>query len=61
MLAKDLISDIIPALRVSDAAVKALSWMEIFRISHIPIINNDELLGLISDIDIYDMNFIRSS
>ncbi|HAF30613.1 MAG TPA: hypothetical protein DCG75_16350 [Bacteroidales bacterium] len=56
MLAKDLISDEIPALRTSDTAVEALNWMEVFRISHLPIVNNEEFLGLISDTDIYDLN-----
>jgi CBS domain-containing protein len=56
MLAKDLISDVIPALRTSDNGQKALYWMDIFRISHLPIVNNEEFLGLISDKDIYDLN-----
>jgi len=56
MLAKDLISDVIPALKTSDTGQKALNWMEIFRISHLPIVNNLEFLGLISDTDIYDLN-----
>lgn len=56
MLAKDLISDVVPALRTSDTGLKALSYMDIFRISHLPIINNTEFLGLISDRDIYDLN-----
>lgn len=56
MLAKDLISDEIPALRTSDTAVEALNWMEVFRISHLPIVNNKEFLGLISDDDIFDLN-----
>jgi CBS domain-containing protein len=30
--------------------------MEIFRISHLPIVNNQDFLGLISDSDIYDIN-----
>jgi CBS domain-containing protein len=30
--------------------------MEIFRISHLPIVNSTDFLGLISDTDIYDMN-----
>jgi len=30
--------------------------MDIFRISHLPIVNNTEFLGLISDKDIYDLN-----
>ena len=56
MLAKDLISETVPPLRTSDTGVKALSWMEIFRISHLPIVNNKAFLGLISDKDIYDLN-----
>jgi len=56
MLAKDLISEEIPALRTSDTAVEALNWMEVFRISHLPIVNNEEFLGLISDTDIYDVS-----
>jgi len=56
MLAKDLISDEIPAIRTSDTAVEALNWMEVFRVSHLPIVNSEEFLGLISDTDIYDLN-----
>ncbi len=56
MLAKDLLSDVVPSLKTSDTGLQALSWMEIFRISHLPIVNNKEFLGLISDTDIYDLN-----
>jgi acetoin utilization protein AcuB len=56
MLAKDLISDVVPALKTSDSGQKALYWMDIFRISHLPIVNNQDFLGLISDKDIYDHN-----
>jgi acetoin utilization protein AcuB len=56
MIAADLISEIIPALKTSDTGQTALNWMEIFRISHLPIVNNLDFLGLISDNDIYDMN-----
>jgi acetoin utilization protein AcuB len=56
MLAKDLISEAVPSLKTSDLGQTALNWMEIFRISHLPIVNNQEFLGLISDSDIYDMN-----
>lgn len=56
MVAKDLISDVIPPLKTSDSGQTALNWMEIFRISHLPIVNNLDFLGLISDSDIYDMN-----
>ena len=56
MVANDLISVIIPSLKTSDTGQTALNWMEIFRISHLPIVNNQDFLGLISDTDIYDMN-----
>ena len=56
MLAKDLISDVVPPLHTSDSGMKALSLMDIFRVSHLPIVNNTEFLGLISDKDIYDLN-----
>jgi CBS domain-containing protein len=56
MVANDLISEIIPSLKTSDTGQTALNWMEIFRISHLPIVNNQDFLGLISDTDIYDMN-----
>lgn len=57
MQAKDLISDVIPAIRTNEEGLKALNWMEIFRISHLPVINDDnELIGIISDNDIYDFD-----
>ncbi len=56
MLAKNLISDVVPALKTSDTGVQALNWMEIFRVKHLPIVNHHQFLGLISDQDIYDLN-----
>ncbi|OFY70147.1 MAG: hypothetical protein A2Y71_14715 [Bacteroidetes bacterium RBG_13_42_15] len=56
MVAKDLISEVVPSLKTSDSGQTALNWMEIFRVSHLPIVNNLDFLGLISDADIYDMN-----
>ena len=55
MQAKDLISDVIPAIRINELGIKALNWMEIFRISHLPVIdNNNDLVGIISDNNIFD-------
>ena len=51
-----MISDVVPSLKTSDTAQMALNWMEIFRVSHLPIVNELDYLGLISDSDIYDMN-----
>jgi CBS domain-containing protein len=56
MIANKLISDVVPALKTSDTGLQALNIMDIFRISHLPIVNNYEFLGLISDTDIFDLN-----
>ena len=56
MLAKELIKDVVPPLRTSDTGLKALSWMEEFRVSHLPIVNNIKFLGLISYDDILSLN-----
>lgn len=56
MLAKDLISDEIPPLKTSDTGMMAINWMDEFKVSHLPIVNKHEYLGLISDTDILDLN-----
>lgn len=56
MLAKDLITDEIPPLKTSDTGSMAMNWMDEFKVSHLPIIHNEEYLGLISDTDILDLN-----
>lgn len=56
MLAQELISDVVTALKTSDSGTLALSWMEVYRVKHLPIVNHREFLGLISDADIYDLN-----
>ncbi len=56
MLAKDLITDEIPPLKTSDTGIMAINWMDEFKVSQLPIVNNHEYLGLISDTDILDLN-----
>ncbi|HOP04918.1 MAG TPA: CBS domain-containing protein [Tenuifilaceae bacterium] len=56
MVAKEMLSDVIPALKTSDTGLTALNWMDIFKVTHLPIVNDKEFLGLISENDIYDLN-----
>lgn len=56
MQAKDLMTDNIVILKTSDSAATALSLMEELRVSHLPIVNNEVFLGLISDNDIFEIN-----
>ncbi|MCL3780455.1 CBS domain-containing protein [Prolixibacteraceae bacterium JC049] len=62
VVAKELISTIIPNLHIEDTGQQALNWMEMFRVSHLPIVDSEnELLALISDRDIYDHNLVDCS
>lgn len=56
MTAEELISEIVPAIRKDDKASEALNWMDVFRVSHLPIVEETDYLGLISDADIFDTN-----
>jgi hypothetical protein len=56
MYARELISEDIPPLKTSDTGERALTWMDEFRVSHLPIVNNVDFLGLISESDILDFN-----
>jgi acetoin utilization protein AcuB len=59
MIAQNLLSEVVPPLRLTDSGQKALNWMEIFRISHLPVVDGKRLVGLISDKIIYDLNIIE--
>ena len=54
MIAETLISDSIPSVSPKDTASKVLSLMDVFRVSHLPIVSENEYLGVISDKEIFD-------
>jgi acetoin utilization protein AcuB len=56
MIARHLISNLIPPLKTSDTGEQAINWMQEFNVNHLPIVNNEQFLGLISEDDILDMN-----
>ncbi len=54
MLAGDLITEEIPPLKITDTVELALDWMEQFKVSHLPVVNNRELIGVVSETDLLD-------
>lgn len=54
MLAGDLITDEIPPLKETDTVELALDWMEQFKVSHLAVVKNRELVGLVSETDLLD-------
>jgi acetoin utilization protein AcuB len=60
MLAKDLITDEKPAVKTTDTGSMVLHWMEEYKVRHLPIVNQNEYLGLICETDILDHNITDS-
>jgi acetoin utilization protein AcuB len=60
MIAEELINHMIPPLKVTDDAHKAIVWMEEFRCNYLPVVNNGVLLGFISEEIILETNDIES-
>ena len=59
MIAEDLINYMIPPLKGTDDAHKAIVWMEEFRCSYMPVVENERLLGFISEEIILETNDIE--
>ncbi len=49
MRAKELINYLIPPLKPEDSIDQALHWMEEFRLSELPVADNEEFLGVVSE------------
>lgn len=58
MEVNNLISEIIPFVKLSDEISEVLNWMDIFKISHLPVVQENKYLGLLSDTQIFDENKI---
>jgi CBS domain-containing protein len=55
MRAEELISDIIPPLKFAESGERAMDWMNELRVSHLPVVNGNEFIGIISENEVYDM------
>ncbi len=56
MVAAELITDLIPPAHTSDSLQKVIDRMVEFRIRHLPIVNEDQFLGLVAEEDIIAEN-----
>jgi len=58
-LAEKLISDSLTSVSSTEKGKKALNSMDVYRVSHIPVVNGSKYLGLVSDKLIYDLNLLE--
>ena len=56
MIARQLITHEIIPLKTSDSGTDALNLMDEFKVTHLPIVNVESFLGLVSEQDIYNLN-----
>lgn len=61
MIAEDLINHMLPPLKGTDDAHKAIVWMEEFRCAYMPVVEDEKLLGFISEEIILESNDIEKS
>lgn len=59
MLAVKLISKSIPSVKSTEKGQKVLNFMDVFRVSHLPVVTGKQYVGLISDKYIYDLNLLK--
>jgi len=59
LLAETLISDVVPSVKSTEKGQKALNWMDVFRVSHLPVVDNSKYLGMVSDKLIYDLDLLE--
>lgn len=55
MVAKELMTSNMPTITTSNNGVEALALMDEYKISHLPIVDDTKLLGIISDTDIFNL------
>ncbi|HTA63174.1 MAG TPA: CBS domain-containing protein [Bacteroidia bacterium] len=60
MLIADLITKDIPAIKDSDTVEQALHWMEEFKVTHLPVLHNKKLAGLVSEAELLDVANAKS-
>lgn len=61
MIAKDLISSLLPPLKTTDSGEKALRWMADFHVRHLPIVEDGRIVGVVSEDDILDHDSLEGS
>lgn len=61
MIAEELINHMVPPLKVTDDAHKAIVWMEEFRCNYLPVVDDGKLLGFISEEIILESNDIEKN
>lgn len=59
MLAKDLINSEVVPLSLGETAFSALSWMDEYKVAHMPLIDGSRYIGIVSETEILNLSNIN--
>ena len=61
MLSKDVLEREIEPVRQSDSGLYALGIMDEYKVEHLPVVEDEVLVGLVSELDLLDMHHPEAS
>ena len=61
MIASSLLSNVVPVLKKDDTCAQALGWMDLFRVAHLPVLDGETYVGLLSDEIMYTHGSIHDT
>ncbi|WBA41543.1 CBS domain-containing protein [Hymenobacter canadensis] len=61
MIAEELLNQMIPPLKVSDTVGKAAKWLEEFHVGQLPVLDNRQYRGLVTEADLLDFELADDS
>ena len=61
MIASSLLSNVVPVLKKDDTCAQALGWMDLYRVSHLPVLEGETYVGLLSDEIMYTHGSIHDT
>lgn len=61
MIASSLLSNVVPVLKKDDTCAQALGGMDLFRVSHLPVLEGETYVGLLSDEIMYTHGSIHDT
>jgi CBS domain-containing protein len=56
LLAEDLLNEMIPPLKGTDSAAKAARWLDEFHVGQLPVLDNRQYRGLVTEADLADFD-----
>ena len=54
MLASEHINTLLPYLSPNDSVEKAINWMEEYKMQHLPVVENEQYIGLLAENTIFE-------